>query len=470
MAKTTSRKFLVSLLILLATFLLTIGLVQGAYFTNNVSPQPEIKPVEYDIEWRQSIGFRSDPAYVEIIRASEEAVIKDDLGNVALTPEEANELEIRIDLENDMITLLEFFEQNQEFQEAFGGIYIEHAVGSEDYMTGGQLVLQLVRDHPQVDDIPALLPPLQYPERLQIELVDYPDAHLKQQFQTISDAFSQHPELRAVSIDQRNNRIEVMVVPSDLWVVSDSLVDKASLPDDLAALLADSSVIVVEGEVEEQVESVRGGQSWSDTSGGSNCTLGFKVTYNNIYAMLTAGHCIQDLGMSAGDNVYHNTTHLGTYSGLFTNGAGTQTGIGLDAAVLYMNDRWTAQDDIIADYTPLGYRDNTGPTSNYQTGIWRCWRGKASGNNCGTVNCTSETYLSNVNGRYYTDMFSIDPPGTGGDSGGPAYQPHSGDKARVTGIKRSSLTGLGCVNGSDSMFSKWDNIRNFFGLTLVNNG
>lgn len=467
MAKATSRKLLVSLLTLLATFLLTISLVQGADFANDVGPQPEIKPVEYDIEWRQSIGFLSDTAYVESVRASEEAVIKDDLGNVALTPEEANELEIRIDLENDMITLLEFFEQKLEFQEAFGGIYIEHAAGSEDYTTGGQLVLQLVRDHPQVDDIPDLLPLLQYPERLHIELVDYPDAHLKQQFQTISNALSQHPELRAVSIDQPNNRIEVMIVPSDMWVVSDGLVDKTSLPDELTALLADSSVIIVEGEIEEQVTSVRGGQSWSDTSGGSDCTLGFKVMHGTWYTMLTAGHCLDTL--SPGAYIYHNTTLLGVYSGLFLDGAETSSEAGLDAGLLYMLDRWTAQDDVIADYAPLGYRDITGPTSNYQTGIWRCWRGKNSASNCGTMNCTHKTYLSGFNGLYYTDMFSIDPPPVLGDSGAPAYQAHSGDKARVTGILRGSAS-LSCGNGSDAVFTKWDHIRNAFGVTLVNNG
>lgn len=464
MPKMTSHKFLVSLITLLSIFLLTVGLVQGAEVGNDVGVQPDMRSLEYDIEWRQGIGFRSAAAYVESVRASEEAVVKEELGNVALTPEEASELETRIDLENDMIILLEFFEQKPELQEAFGSIYIEHAAGSEDYTAGGQLVLLLVRDHPQVGAIPALLPLLQYSERLHIELADYADAHLQKQFQTISNALPQHPELRAVSIDQRNNRIDVMVVPSDVWVVSDGLVDKTSLPDDLAALVADPSVIVIEGEVEEQITSVRGGQSWSNVSGGSNCTLGFKVRHGDWYAMLTAGHCLDTL--SAGDYIYHNTTLLGVYSGLYLDGAETELEAGLDAGLLYMLDRWTAQDDVIHYGV---HRDITGPMSNYNIGAMRCWTGKNSGTNCGPMNCTHKTYLSGFNGLYYTDMFSIDPPPVGGDSGAPAYQAHSGDKARATGILRGSAI-LSCGNGSDAVFTKWDHIRNAFGLTLVNDG
>ncbi|PKO22694.1 MAG: hypothetical protein CVU38_08035 [Chloroflexi bacterium HGW-Chloroflexi-1] len=200
--------------------------------------------------------------------------------------------------------MLDFFEKELEFQDAFGGIYLEHAAGSKDNTAGGKLVLQLVRDYEKVNDILAILPSLRYPERLRIEWVDFSGERLAQQFWAISNAAAQHPELRAVAIDGRNNQVEVLIAPSDAWRISDGVVEKASLPDDLATLVADPSVIVREGEIEEEPVAVRGGDSWSNTSGGSNCTLGFKIEYNNTYSMLTAGHCISALGMSAGDDVY----------------------------------------------------------------------------------------------------------------------------------------------------------------------
>ncbi len=242
-----------------------------------------------------------------------------------------------------------------------------------------------MRDYEKVYDIPAILPSLQYPERLRIEWVDFSEERLEQEFWAISNAAAQHPELRAVVINGRNNQVEVLIAPSDAWRISDEVVDKASLPDDLAALVADPSVIVREGRIEEELVAVRGGDSWSNTSGGSNCTLGFKIGYNNMYSMLTAGHCISALGMSAGDDVYNNTTKIGTYSGAYKNGASTSSGTGIDAAILYLNDFWTAYEDVI-DYS--SYRDIVGSTDDYVSGYWRCWTGKSSGTKCGEIKCT----------------------------------------------------------------------------------
>lgn len=322
-----------------------------------------------------------------------------------------------------------------------------------------------MREHEKANDIPAMLPSLQYPKRLCIELVDFSNKRLEQQFWAISNAASQHPELRAVSIDGKNNQVEVLIAPSDAQKTSDGTVDKASLPGDLAALVIDPAVIVWEGKIEETPLAVRGGDSWSDTSGGSNCTLGFKVKYNNTYSMLTAGHCIGELGMSSGDNVYHNTTQIGTYSGASKDGAASSSGTGIDAAVLYMNNRWTAYDDVI-DYG--SYRDIHGSTSTYVAGYWRCWTGMSSGTKCGTINCTSITYQSA--GRWYTDMFTIDPGSVGGDSGSPAYRPETGSVASVTGVARSNASGGSCMSGFDTVFSKWHRIRDYWRLTLVTDG
>jgi len=419
--------------------------------------------IEVEIELRKSIGFRSDTEYVEAVRSSDDVVIKEEFGGVAFTPDEARELEVRINLEKDGNALINFFENEPEYQDAFGGIYLEHATGSEDETVGGTLILQLVEDHTVTDDILAILPPLQYPKRLRIELVDFSSEQLKQQFQAISDVASQYFEIRAVSIDQKNNRVDVMIVPSDAQQISDGVVDKASLPNDLAILVTDPSVVVREGDVEKTVEAVRGGDSWSDTSGGSNCTLGFKIKYNDTYSMVTAGHCIEELGMSGGHTVYHNTTQIGTYSGVYKWGSPTSGGTGIDAAILYMNDFWTAYEDV-NHYNY--YRDIVGSTSNYVSGYWRCWTGKNSGTKCGVINCTSATYFDVGEGIWYTDVFTIDPTGVGGDSGAPAYRPETNNLASVTGVKSGSV-GLTCTSGVDSDFSKWHNIRDYWGLTLI---
>ncbi|QLQ06538.1 MAG: hypothetical protein HZY76_11135 [Anaerolineae bacterium] len=277
-------------------------------------------------------------------------------------------------MEEDGDALLDFFEKELEFQDAFGGIYLEHAAGSEDYTAGGELVLQLVRGHEKVNDILTMLPSLRYPERLRIEWVDFSSERLEQQFWAISERCHATSRARAVAIDERNNQVEVLIAPSDAWRISDGVVDKASLPNDLATLVADPSVIVQEGEIEEEPVAVRGDDSWSNTSGGSNCTLGFKIEYNNTYSMLTAGHCISALGMSAGDDVYHNTTKIGTYSGVYEDGALSSSGTGIDAAILYLNDFWTAYEDVI-DYS--SYRDIVGSTDNYVAGYWRCRTGQS---------------------------------------------------------------------------------------------
>lgn len=128
-----------------------------------------------------------------------------------------------------------------------------------------------------------------------------------------------------------------------------------------------------------------------------------------------------------------------------------------------MNDFGTATDDV-NHYD--NYHDIVGLTSNYVVGYWRCWTGMSSGTQCGVINCTSITY--EISGRWYIDMFSIDSPGIGGDSGSPAYRLEPDAEASVTGVKRSSLSGLSCTSEFDSVFSKWENVRSYWRLTLVN--
>jgi hypothetical protein len=165
--------------------------------------------------------------------------------------------------------------------------------------------------------------------------------------QIISNVASIHSEVRGISLDRENNRIEVLIMPSDEWTISQGTVDKSSLPTDLAALVADSSIIVREGQVERTPSAVvDGGDRWGGAPGVSNCTLGFKVRYfNGVYSMVTAGHCIA-AHLSLGQNVYHYYTQIGTNPGVWKDGDYSSSGTGIDAGIIYMNNQGTASDDI----------------------------------------------------------------------------------------------------------------------------
>ena len=63
-------------------------------------------------------------------------------------------------------------------------------------------------------------------------------------------------------------------------------------------------------------------------------------------------------------------------------------------------------------------------------------------------------------------MFTVDPSGVEGDSGAPAYRPETSSIAVVTGVKSGTINSI-CTNGYDSDFSKWDNMRDFWSLTLA---
>jgi hypothetical protein len=153
-----------------------------------------------------------------------------------------------LNLEGDAQAIDNFFQQNPELDAAFGGIYLEHTAGVN-------IVLQLVRGYEHVEEIPAMLPTLQYPDCLQIELVDFAESHLEVQMEMILNAPIESLELTAIGINGKQNRVSLMIAPSDAWVITaDGNVDKTSLPDDLAALVADPSVVVTAGEVQEEVE------------------------------------------------------------------------------------------------------------------------------------------------------------------------------------------------------------------------
>ena len=252
------------------------------------------RSLEADMELRRSLGFRSDRSHVVSIQASSEPVYNRRFSRVLLTPEESEELEVRMNLGEDVLTLEEHFSRKSQLRGALGGIYIENAAGSENHKIGGKLILQIVRSHPMATLITTTLPELQYPERLEFQFVEFSEEYLQNVYERLSETLSHYGQLNSVYIDRPANRVGVTIVPSQSGVVKENgLVDKASLPNELIQLLSDPAIIVRQGQARRTLTAVKGGQEWAATwpSGYSTCTLGFKVMDDDQYAMLSAGHC-----------------------------------------------------------------------------------------------------------------------------------------------------------------------------------
>lgn len=277
-----------------------------------------------------------------------------------------------------------------------------------------------------------------------------------------------YPELQAVYILWKQNRVGVMVSGSDVAAGSDIELNKLSLPSELSRLLADPIIVVYPGQVRTQFTVIRGGDYWNAIRGlPYNCTIGFEVRddFTGKWGMLTAGHCIEDLDLAIGAKVYHDTLLIGTVSGYVRNGATSSTSLGIDGAVIFSRSASTARDDII-HFGQI--RDITGAAPEAQPGWFRCMTGATSGSVCGYVTCTHGTYQDSGNGRYYNNMLMIDLLVQGGDSGGPVYRTEGNESALVSGIVSGYVPPLtNCTNSNDTSASKWSNLSSFFHLTLV---
>lgn len=399
---------------------------------------------------RQALHFRQDYDYIARLQYASDAVHIEAMDAV-FTPEEAKELEDRLELEDDGQTVQDFFAARPDLQDAFGGLYLEHS-------TGGKLILLLVGDRAQAKEIRAALPRLKHEDRLQIKDVKWTKTKLKQQYITISQVLEQHPTIMALTLDEVQNQVMVTIDPSLTGATPASVVDKRTLPADLAQLVADPAVTVWAETVFVQGAAVKAGEGFATVNGGANgCTLAFEVVYNNEPSMVTAGHCVSSL--ASGAKIYQGTTQIGTYQGKFMYGSASNTGYGVDAGIIRMSSAATATDDIYQGASPS--LDVTGAvaTNSYTVGNLRCFRGIKSGTICGTI--TRSAFDFQYQNRWFRDMFTLDPTPQGGDSGGPVYR-----KATYTDTADAAGVLMGWY-GDDSSHSKWGQVAGWFSLTLV---
>lgn len=428
---------------------------------------PPLASISTEAEFRRSLGFRSDEAYIEAVRAAGNSVIVESLGGIVLTPAEFEELQIRLEIEKDVDTLLAFFESNPELQNAFGGIYIEHFAGAEDHTQGGKLVLQLVEGHVQSQSVLSRLPSLRHPDRLQIQWVTYSDNELEALFESIPRAAGPF-ELEAIFKDVKHNSIGVVIDLQRDLIVAPQPVEKTFLPQYWRQQLGHPAVIVYNGRAQFERTVVRGGDSWSNVRRQENCTIGFEARENATgrYVVVTAGHCATALESYEGERIYHETSLIG-YMGYFQVGADSPFGVGIDAAFIRTLGSSTARDDIVHLGTA---RDISGETSDYTVGRNRCWTGQITGTRCGPITCQNLEFQDSVTGKWNNRVFTIDPIPASGDSGAPVYEVIAAPKINllVTGILfAKSNPFAACMNGIDSLGSRWQDIRDFYGLTLV---
>ncbi len=370
-----------------------------------------------------------------------------------VAPVDVKDYQVLLDLDFDSENLKVFFAEKIEFQDSFGGLYIDHA-------SGGQLVLQLVRNRVPVDKILPALPPLRHPNRLRVELVDWPYQKLQQQFNFLSESLAPYASFNEIFIDEVHNQVVTTISPSVVGAARGSIVDKNNLPSGISELLSDPAVVVKAGGIEVVDTAVVGGQGWNTSGNGAGiCTLGFEATFSGGNAMVTAGHCLDDF--AANTRVYYTSSPIGRTS-IWQNGAPSNSGIGIDGGLIRMDASHTATDNIGPSLDIGGAVSS----NSYTTGAIRCYWGKTSNKVCSAIAFGSFTFQDPNTGRWFRDMFLTGAIPQGGDSGGPVFQEVSPTSAAVAGIVKGQLR-RSTDNTVYGVHSKWSNIAAQLGATLV---
>jgi len=213
----------------------------------------------------------------------------------------------------------------------------------------------------------SVMPPLTHPERLKIGWVRYSEMELKNQYDYLRTVMPQYPELQAVYILWKQNRVGVMISGVELNEGLNNELDKSTLSGELRSLLASPLIVVYEGEIRSQFTAIRGGDSWGRSKTINNCTIGFEVQdVFKRWGMLTAGHCIEDLSLPVNARLYHGKLYIGTVSEYVRNGGVVSTDLGVDGAVILSRSSSTARDDV---YHFGEIRDITGPAPEAQIGV-----------------------------------------------------------------------------------------------------
>jgi len=150
-------------------------------------------------------------------------------------------------LEEDSSALIEFMQSDPARRAMYGGTYIEHPTGPQLGAPDSINVLQLVATQAEADVLRAELPPLNFPDRLQFELVTCTDDHLNELMEQRRPALDASGIWISQFLHTKANRVGLMVKASPNYVVVGGLIDKSTLPPDIAAELDDPCITVSQG-------------------------------------------------------------------------------------------------------------------------------------------------------------------------------------------------------------------------------
>lgn len=210
-------------------------------------------------------------------------------------------------LEEDSTALIEFMNSDPARQAMVGGTYIEHPNGVEPGAPDSYNVLQLVATQEEADALRDQLPPLNFPDRLQIELVTCTEAHLNELMAQQRPALDAAGIWIAQSLDTKANRVALLVKASADYGVVDGLIDKSTLPPDIAAELDDPCITVSQG-----TDTIAAGDDLLD---GTNWQLVSVPGYEAVVARLSPDR-LPTLAFTGGAFVF--TTGCNDPSGYYT--------------------------------------------------------------------------------------------------------------------------------------------------------
>lgn len=203
-----------------------------------------------------------------------------------------------------------------------------------------------------------------------------------------------------------------------------------------------------------QVNNVRGGDRYTDTTDGTNCSVGFSV----VGGYVTAGHCS---GGTIGDNVVgYNGAQQGTFSGSQFPGE--------DRAWVAVNGNWAPSPCVgTGGNSNCATSPNVLIVGSIEAGVGHtvCRYGATTGGpHCGTIQALNQTVVFNginvVN--HLTRTSACSQPG---DSGGP-YVWNNHGQGTLTG----GSTGNSCPSPGTSYFYPLNLTLTHFGLNLLTAG
>jgi hypothetical protein len=284
------------------SFIAAISEVMAGELGDMLQPAPALKPtkalIEEVVEARKKFGFRHDEAYVRDLLTrpgSFGAVFGSLTGGHYATPEEVKELEIRLQVQDDALSIMRDARADRDF----AGLYVDR-----------DGVLHIGFTKSAKEKVQRFHKSAKQPQRIRAFKAAYSLAELEAKKQHILDAapklVADGIQISQIAVDVKSNMVRVGVVNLD--AAKSKAIRSRFGPLD-----------IYEGEIEEldllrsgTANPMRAGVRITNQSGGS-CTSNWKARdrTSGELVMLTAGHCAVDVDGTLGGpgtSVYQGVT------------------------------------------------------------------------------------------------------------------------------------------------------------------